>query len=58
VARRASRKLVDLCRRALQNVKLLEWSGDARDMAGGSIAVGFDLAPWAPNSPVVLGRPR
>ena len=37
--------LVNLPGRCLHDVELLEWIGHGHDMADGSLAVGFDLAP-------------
>lgn len=37
--------LVDLPGRTLRHVELLEWIGGDHDMADGSLAIGFDLAP-------------
>ena len=37
--------LIDLPGRRLRDVELLEWIGEDNDMAGGSLAVGFNLAP-------------
>ncbi|BCJ50417.1 hypothetical protein Asp14428_18920 [Actinoplanes sp. NBRC 14428] len=38
-------RLVELAGRTLNRVELLEWVGGMDDMANGSIAIGFDLAP-------------
>jgi hypothetical protein len=38
-------QLAELAGRTLSRVTLLEWAGGDHDMANGSIALGFDLAP-------------